>query len=1121
MSSAGHTLVDRGGTFTDVVRIDAVGRVTLDKIPSDRAVIGELARADGPTSLRFGTTVATNALLERTGVPTLALVTVGLEGLPRISDMTRPDLFDPDVFRDPPLCERVVGVPGRIDAGGREVEALSFPDPAVLEGVSAVAIALVNSHRNPDHEQQLADWVRQHAPGVFVALGHVASPERGVLARLETALVHAAITPVLRAALDRDRIPDDALAMRSDGSLCPAAQLEAPDAVLSGPAGGVLAVQAIARRAGFDHAVGLDMGGTSTDVCRLGSGVGGASADGLPRRTGRVEVAGVHLQRPILSVDTIAAGGGSICWFDGTRLGVGPRSAGADPGPQCYGRGGPPTLTDAALATGLVDPARFDPPLDPDAVSLPDEPELFLRLAREQMAAAVRRLALSDGADLADHALVAFGGAAGQHAAGVARILGIETVLIHPAASVLSAWGQALARRESSAVVDLHVPLADEQAVSDARDAVLGRLQAEGDVTTEVVVRYAGTDGVIRLPWSDAASVREQFVEAHQSRFGFVRDAPLQITAVHVRVSGDALATADAMPEPEPIDLDTVDTADLDDGGRVLHLPTTSIWVPADWEARTERGVVRLDRRPESVEQPEVSESTVRTPAGVALWSARFMAVAEQGGAVLQRVARSVNVRERHDFSCAVFDADGLLVANAPHIPVHLGAMGVTVRDLVRQRSPEVGSHWLCNAPYAGGSHLPDLTVVSVAQLGDRRVYVASRAHHADVGGTTPGSMPPDSTRLADEGVVFEHVQVFEDGSGPDVAGSRQPDTVVADLAAQVAANRTMLAGLSDLASAEGPAAVHAWMGHVLDASEELAGRVIADMPARTGPVEDVLDSPLGDVSLRMTTRVEDGILHVDFAGTGGPHAGNLNTPPAVVRAAVLYAVRVLLATDLPLNEGVLRRVRIHTPSPSVLAPSREAAVAGGNVETSMRIADLLLRAMGRAAASAGTMNNLTLGGDGWSYYETLGGGQGGTDRGRGASGRQLHMTNTKATDPEVLEHRVPLRVRRFQIREGSGGAGEHPGGDGLIRELEVLEPCTAALLGTRRASGAQGRGGSAGLPAEDVVIRGGVEAAWDGRPTQLEVGDRVRICTPGGGGFGTTSTSTSTGRPGRSEPSC
>ncbi|MCA9569124.1 MAG: hydantoinase B/oxoprolinase family protein, partial [Myxococcales bacterium] len=845
-------------------------------------------------------------------------------------------------------------------------------------------------------------------------------------------------------------------------------------AVLSGPAGGVLAVREVARRAGFTRAVGLDMGGTSTDVCRV---------DGdLPRRTGRIEVAGVHLARPMLAVDTIAAGGGSVLWSDGTRIGVGPRSAGAHPGPQCYGRGGPPTLTDAALELGLVDAAHFEPPLDPSCVDLPGDARSFVDVAREQMAGAVRRLALAEGADLADHALVAFGGAAGQHATDVARRLGIRTVLVHPCASVLSAWGQALAREERVLLRDLHVPLHAWEEVVAAVDAL--RVEAEDavEVRVDLVIRHEGTDGSVRLPLAtDPGAQEASFREAHVRRFGYPGRGPLEVCTVHLRALGpEPVVAPERWVEPQVRAVP---------GGRVLGFPTTSVWVPDGWKISQEAGILRLD----DLGAPPVAPPLERTPGGVALWAARFMGVAEAGGAVLQRTARSVNVRERLDFSCAVFDRDGVLVANAPHIPVHLGAMGVTVRSLVVERDPRPGTHWLCNDPTAGGSHLPDLTVVSVGTVGGERVFTASRAHHVDVGGTTPGSMPPDSRELADEGVVFRHVRIGDDGSGVDLSGSRRPETVRADLVAQVAANRSMLEGLTAL----GPA-VHAWMAHVLDATEELTSALVDRLPRHTGPVHDTLDG----VPLALATRVEDGVMVVDLAGTGGPHAGNLNAPAAVVRAAVLYAVRVLLDTDLPLNEGVLRRVRILAPSASLVDPPPEAAVAGGNVETSMRIADLLLRSLGRCAASAGTMNNLTLGGDGWAFYETLGGGQGGTSRGPGASARQLHMTNTRATDAEVLEHRLPLRVRRFAIRRASGGPGEHPGGDGLIREIEVLAPCTAALLATRRDRGAAGLGGEDGAPGVDALFRAGRWVPWDGRPTSLEPGDRVRVITPGGGGY-------------------
>lgn len=1062
------TLIDRGGTFTDVVRMDPDGTVSIRKVRSDEAVIGDLVTG----RLRFGTTVATNALLERTGVRTLALLDEGLEGLPWIGDMTRPDLFDPDVQRAAPLCERAVGVPGRIGPDGEEIEPLVLPDPSVLKGFEAVAIVRLNGHVDAAHELALADWVSAHAPGVFVALGHQVAPERGLLSRLETTLVHASISPLLHRALARDRIPEGALAIRSDGSLVDAAQLTAPDAVLSGPAGGVLAVREVARRAGFRRAVGLDMGGTSTDVCRV---------DGeISRRTGRVEVAGVHLARPMLAVDTIAAGGGSILWNDGTRLGVGPRSAGADPGPQCYGRGGPPTLTDAALLLGLVDGRRFDPPLDVSCVDLPGDASSFVDLAREQMAGAVRRLVLSEGADPTDHALVGFGGAAGQHAADVARRLGIRTVLLHPCSAVLSAWGQALAREETARVRDLHVPVDDWERVCGAV-AELSEGADPDRVRVDLVLRHAGTDGRVRLPLeADPDAQRSSFQEGHRRRFGYVGEGTIEVAAVHVRILGD---------EPGiPAEPDWPEVGD----GRVIHLPTTSVHVPEGWEVRLADGLLWLEDR--SSERPVAP--TERTPGGVALWGARFMGVAEAGGAVLQRTARSVNVRERLDFSCAVFDTEGTLVANAPHIPVHLGAMGVTVRSLIAERAPRPGSHWLCNDPAAGGSHLPDLTVVSVGQLGGRPIYVASRAHHVDVGGTTPGSMPPDSTRLSEEGVVFRHLALRADGRGPLLDGVRQPDIVRADLVAQVAANRSMLVGLAELGE---PDVVHAWAAHVLDATEELVARRLADLPPRTGPTTDTLDGLPLVLHTEVVTEPEVRLV-VDFSGTGGPHPGNLNAPPAVVRSAVLYALRVLLDTDLPLNEGVLRRVRLVLPEPSLLSPPGGAAVAGGNVETSMRVADLLLEALGRCAPSAGTMNNLTLGGEGWSLYETLGGGQGGTNRAPGASARQLHMTNTRATDPEVLEHRVPVRVRRFERRKGSGGPGAMAGGDGLVREIEVLEPCRAALLATRRTEGA-GAGLHQGAPGVDAIFQEGVWKPWTGATVELQAGDRVRVETPGGAG--------------------
>jgi 5-oxoprolinase (ATP-hydrolysing) len=1061
------TYVDRGGTFTDLVVVDDDGSVRIRKIPSDRAVVGDLAEGE----LVFGTTVATNALLERKGARTGLVVTPGFADLAWIGDMTRPALFDPDEKRPPPLCERAWEGP-----------------PDDLSGVDAVAVVLLGSGRDGREEIATAERIRAAAPGVFVTTGHELSPGIGYLGRLETALVDAAVTPVLQAAITRDRIRPDWMAMRSDGSVCRAADLRAPDAILSGPAGGVLAVAAVAAQGGFRKAVGLDMGGTSTDVCRVEDGHGFF-------REGDAPVAGVRVRRPMLEVETIAAGGGSILWNDGRQLGVGPASAGADPGPQCYGRGGPPTITDAALAVGLVDPLAFDPPLDVSKVSLPGDPLAFLGIARESMAHAVRKIAAQRGVDLSDHALVAYGGAAGQHAAEVAARVGIRTVLVHPCASVLSAFGQALARREESASRPIWAPFPDAlpQAFA-ALDALEAELPALGEVERTLELRHRGTDHALAVTVAAGVPPAQELLDAfraeHRRRYGF--DRPGQAVEI---VDARVRARAPAPPMPR-IHADPWGLGDrVVRGPELLRSPTTSVHVPQGWVARLQDGLLRLDHEA----SPPAKPASERTPEGVALWSSRFMAVAEQAGAVLQRLARSVNIRERLDFSCAVFDGDGHLVANAPHIPVHLGAMGETVRDLLRAvPDPEPGQAWLTNDPGAGGSHLPDLTVVTAVRHGDRRFFVASRGHHVDVGGTTPGSMPPRSSRIEDEGFVVRHVPLLENGAlrdlRPLLTGCRQPDTVLADLEAQVASNAHAAGLLTELGP---PDVIAAWMGHLQDVAAEAVSELVGSL---RGEAHDILDGLPLHLRLEPTS---EGLL-VDLTGTGGPHAGNLNAPRAVVRAAVLYALRVLVHRPIPLNEGALRRVRIELPSPSLVDPPEGCAIAGGNVETSQRLVDLFLRAAGRRAASQGTMNNLTLGGQGWAFYETIGGGEGASAAGPGASARQVHMTNTRATDPEVLQERLPLRVVRFAIRRGSGGSGRNPGGDGIVRELEVREPATAALLATRRERGAPGLdGGGEGLPGRDAVRRGGVWSDWDGDPVELRPGDRVRIDTPGGGGFG------------------
>ncbi len=1059
--------VDRGGTFTDVIHDDGSGRLRASKHRSSEAVVGRLASG----TLTVGTTVVTNAILEGNLARVLLFVSAGFADLVHLGDMTRPALFDPDLRRPGWPGLRVVEVRGRIDGGGAEVEPLVMPTFDVCD-VDAVAVVLLNSAQNPAHELALAAGL---PVGVPVSLGHRLAPRVGYQARLETTLLDAAATPVLRAAQRRDELRGDALAIRSDASTCVAAALRAPDAVLSGPAGGVLAVEHVARVLGADLAVGLDMGGTSTDVCLVQAGKRAWHGTTFA-------VAGRRVARPAVEVHTIAAGGGSVLGHDGVGYTVGPASAGADPGPQVYGRGGPPTLTDAAVVAGLVDPASFGVPIDTSCVSLPGPPEAFIEVARESMAAAVKHLALARGIDVRSAVLVAYGGAAGQHACAVAERLGIAKVAVHALASVLSAFGQRFARREeevSRAVWRaLGVAWTEVESAWAACSAALADL---GDQERWVELRYQGTDHALRVRATTPPAARAQFESEHRARYGFVRpELGLEVVQAGVRardvaVRADYVAT---WPPGTPIQVE---------GPARLSLAGTSLVVPAGWRGHREGALFVLEGGGEA--------SAPRPPGrdlGLALWGARFTSIAAGAGEVLRALARSVNIRERLDFSCAVFDGAGRLVANAPHVPVHLGAMGVTVRDvLAAHPAPVDGDAWLSNDPAAGGSHLPDLTVVTAVVSGGHRWFVANRAHHVDVGGLTPGSMPPTSRTLAEEGTVFRRHPLVQGGRLclPDLEGCRDVATVSADLRAQVAANVHAARALRAL----DPGELDRWMHALLVAVEAAASALL---PSLRGEAADEIDG----TPLRLRV---DG-ARFDFTGTGGPHPGNLNAPPGVVRAAVLYALRLLMGRDLPLNEGALAPLAIVVPPGCILDPPPGAAVVGGNVETSQRVVDLVLRAVGARAASMGTMNNLSLGGEGWAYYETLGGGLGAHALRPGASGLQVHMTNTRATDPEVIEVRLPLRVVQFKLRRGSGGAGRFPGGDGLVRELELREGGTASLLAAWRPGGAPGeRGGGAGAAGEAWVRRDGTWQRWDGHTVALQAGDRVRVLTPGGGGWG------------------
>lgn len=1061
--------IDRGGTFTDIVRV-IDGVATIAKVPSDTAVVGDLALAPDVT---FGTTVATNALLERHGVATLLIVSPGFEDLVYLRDMARPALFDPDAEHPPTLATAVTS------------------DPSCdLSAYAAIAIVLLGGGDDPRAELALEAAIAARSDA-YIALGHRVSRDKGYLARIETTLVDAAITPLLLRSMQRDRIPPHWLAMRSDGSLVAAAALRAHEAVLSGPAGGVLATLATAQAAGFTHAVGLDMGGTSTDVCIVDV------AAGLPLREGDIEVAGVRLRRAMLEIETIAAGGGSILDSDVTGLSVGPQSAGADPGPQCYGRGGPPTITDAALALGLIDPGHFPFALHPERVVLPGPPEAFIAIARESMAQAVRRVAMARGVDLRGHALVAYGGAGGQHAAAVAALLGITTVLVHPAASVLCAFGQSLARRSETRRAALWGPLVALAASLPGRFTTLANELPVGPEwhapAFAIALGHSGTDHPIELAWTPTTDLAAAFDAAYTTRYGFARAGTLDVFGLVARVHAHALAPSTMAPFPLAHEVD---------GPTVLHAPTTSVEVPRGWRARVEHGLLRLDQ----IAHGAPAHASGRRE----LWHNRLTAIAVEAGVVLARLARSVSIKERLDFSCAIFDAAGQLITNAPHIPVHLGAMGDTVRDVAGAITPDAraGDAWLSNDPAAGGSHLPDLTVVTLVVHDGQRFFVASRGHHVDVGGLTPGSIPVASRTLDDEGVRFSRVPLVTTGVVADlralVTGSRQPAVVAADLEAQLAANAHMARRLCELPADHLTTAMADLFAHARQATEAL----IARLPKTPLSARDDIDG----VPLVVTIHVGDRLV-IDFTGTGGPHPGNLNAPRAVVRAAVLYALRIATAaTHLPLNDGTLAAVEIITPAPSIVAPQSDAAIVGGNVETSQRIVDLILVALDLRAASAGTMNNLVLGRapddpdhDEWAFYETLGAGFGATANSPGRSARQLHMTNTRATDPEVLAARLPLRVTYFGVRRGSGGVGRNAGGDGLVRELVVTRPALASLLAAWRPDGAPGlHGGGAGAPGRAFLIADGVATPWDGRTTRLAPGMRVRVETPGGGAWGT-----------------
>jgi 5-oxoprolinase (ATP-hydrolysing) len=1171
--------IDRGGTFTDCIGRDAHGRVRVTKVLSmERApLVGirallELGDDDPipPCDIRMGTTLATNALLERKGVPCALVTTRGLGDVLAIGTQARPDLFALHIERPPPLYAHVEEVTGRVDAEGGVLTALDEAGVRAAlgrirdAGLSSLAVVLLHAYRAGAMERRIGAMARE-AGFDHVSLSHEVAAEMGMVGRGDTTVVDAYLTPLIQGYVRGllDELPGSRLRiMQSSGGLTDALRFRGRDAILSGPAAGVVATGHIARETGLERVVGFDMGGTSTDVCRHG---------GELERVYEAEVAGVRVRAPMLAIHTVAAGGGSLCRFDGRRLTVGPESAGADPGPLCYGSPAArePTLTDISLALGRLLPDRFPLAIDRTPVDAALDAmvarlraagrdmtreqlaEGFLHVAVENMAEAIRRVSVAKGHDVRGHGMVVFGGAGGQYACRIARRLGIRHLVFHPLAGVLSAFGMGVAPVTWHGEADAGRMALTPQ-MSAALAPALAALEHEGRrvlgsegfapqdvrVHRRVDLRYRGTETALTLAMDEPPALQAAFEQEHQRRFGYVRSGhPVDAVTVRVEVVGHSVPPATPVADPgdaaEPRSTRMfLDGAfrevpvrvreDLAPGERiagpllVLEDTGTLVLEPGFELERDPEGLLHV-RSVAASELPGPPASALGPVAGppdpvlLEVFNNLFMSVAEQMGMVLRRTALSTNIRERLDFSCALFDRGGGLVANAPHIPVHLGAMGESVKAVLGAHpDPQPGDVFLTNDPARGGSHLPDVTAVTPVhdRQGALRFLVASRGHHADIGGITPGSMPPFSKTLDEEGVVFRALPIVRGGrldedalravlnGGPHPC--RRPDENLADLEAQIAANHRGVALLSELVERYGRSTVEAYMGHVQDDAAAAVREAILELPDGVHTFEDALDD---GTPVCVALDVRGDRLRIDFTGTGSQSDGNLNAPRAVTVAAVLYVLRTLVGRPIPLNGGCLEPVEIHIPDRSLLSPDPDRAVAGGNVETSQRVVDVLLGALGTCAASQGTMNNLSFGSDAFGYYETIGGGAGAGAGFDGASAVHTHMTNSRITDPEVLESRFPVRLLRFGIRRGSGGDGRHRGGDGLVRELEFLAPLEVSILSERRTRAPFGlEGGQAGAPGRNTL---------DGRDLggkaqqAVKPGQRLVVETPGGGGYG------------------